>query len=272
MRDFHIACGQFEPDAGAMINNLQHMKSQAAEAAQAGAELILFPELAVTGYLAADRIAALSERTTGRSVQYLSDAAKRISIAIAFGFAEETADTMYNSLVVLAKSGELVGLYRKTHLWDTEKRWASAGETVATFPLAGVSMGGWICYDTRFPELARMAFLQGAEICLVPTAWLGPSDEWELALRSRALDNSFFVAGADTISRDPKLRCKGLSMIVGPSGNVLARAEEGTEQIIHAVLNKKELESQRRDVPIARDRRPGLYSAVASGSPDLSTK
>ena len=88
---------------------------------------------------------------------------------------------------------------------------------------------------------------------------------WELSLRSRALDNCIFVAGADIISTDPDLYCVGASLIVNPKGKVLARAEPGQEGIIDALLEERVLEAQRRRVPLFKDRRPGLYGRLVSG-------
>lgn len=127
----------------------------------------------------------------------------------------------------------------------------------------GVACSGWICYDTRFPEVGRLAALGGADLGLVATAWLGPGEEWELAMRARALDNSLFVAGADIISYDPILRCYGRSVIVDPKGNVLAQAEPEQEGIIWADLKGEVLEAQRGRVPLLADRRSGAYGALA---------
>ena len=135
------------------------------------------------------------------------------------------------------------------------------------FEYEGVKVSGWICYDTRFPEMARLAFLAGAELCLVPTAWLGPAEEWELALRARALDNACFAAGADLINPLPGLICRGASMIAGPHGEVLARAEQGVECVIDAVLDPEAMRSQRDRIPLLRDRRPGFYRGLASANP-----
>ncbi len=265
MRDLHIACGQFAPEPGDKAKNIAQMVRQATEARDVGAELILFPELVVTGYLAPDMIRPLAEPVTGPSVRTLGNAARDLGLAIAFGFAEsdERRRALYNSLVVLDKQGEVAGVYHKMHLWATEKQWAQPGKQATTFDLAEIRCGGWICYDTRFPELARLAALSGADVGLVAAAWLGPGEEWKLALRARALDNSIFVAGADVISYDPVLRCYGLSMIVGPKGNVLAEAKPEQEGIIHAVLKGQDLEAQRKRVPLLADRRPRLYGPLA---------
>lgn len=266
MRDLHIACGQFAAEAGAKGQNVARMVTYSRQAKEKGCELVLFPELIVTGYLSPDQIKPLAEPLNGPAVLALARAAREIGIAIAFGMPESDPqrNLIYNSLVVLDANGEIVGLYRKVHLWASEKQWATPGNVVPVFHVAETACSGWICYDTRFPEIGRLAALQGADLALVPTAWLGPGDEWELALRARALDNSIFVAGADIISYDPVLRCYGRSMIVGPKGKVLARAEPEREGIIDAVLKVEELLAQRKRVPLLADRRPELYEPLAS--------
>ena len=264
MGDLHVACGQFEAKAGDKVWNIARMASYAAEARVLGCDLILFPELIVTGYLPVADIEPLVEPASGPSVQSLAQHARELGIAIAFGLAEldEKTGQRYNSLVVVDRNGQGCGVYRKMHLWATEKVWARSGDDAVTFDVAGVRCSGWICYDTRFPELARLARMAGSDVGLVATAWLGPGEEWELALRARALDNSMFVAGADIISTLPDLRCRGLSLIVGPKGNVLARAEPGQEGIIHAVLHDRELAAQRARVPLLQDRRPDRYGKL----------
>ena len=260
MEDLNVACGQFAAKSGAKKENVARMIKYAAEAREKGCVLIVFPELIVTGYLAPEQIIPLAEPITGPSVQSLARAAQDLGIAIAFGFAEldERRDVRYNSLVILDRQGQIAGVYHKTHLWDQEKTWAESGSSIPVFDVDGVRCGGWICYDTRFPEVGRLVGLGGADVALVATAWLGPREEWELALRARALDNSIFVAGADIIITVTGLRCVGASMIVAPKGNVLARAELGKEGIIHAVLKRQDLEAQRNRVPLLRDRRPDL--------------
>ena len=109
--------------------------------------------------------------------------------------------------------------------------------------------------------LARMAALQGAELALVPTAWLGPAEEWEHALRARALDNTIFVAGADLLAES--IDCRGLSMIVGPRGELLARATPGEETVIAADLDPEVMTAQRTRVNLLKDRRPDRYGALA---------
>ena len=170
----------------------------------------------------------------------------------------------HNSLVTIDRHGQVASVYRKMHLWDQEKTWAEGGTQTQIGEVEGVAYGSWICYDTRFPEIGRLVALGGADIALVATAWLGPTAEWELALRARALDNALFVAGADIIRTTPGLVCRGASMIIGPKGDVLARAELGKEGIIHALLREEDLAAQRGRVPLLSDRRPDLYDPLTT--------
>jgi predicted amidohydrolase len=260
MNRFHIACGQFVATPGDKGANVARMLAYARQARERGCALVLFPEWIVTGYLPAEKVAPLVESVKGPSVERIARGAREMGIAIAFGLAEQgEAGACYNSLVVVGSNGELAGVYRKIHLWGAEEAWAVPGTEVVAFDLGGVRGSGWICYDTRFPEVGRLSALTGADVALVSTAWLGPREEWELALRARALDNSFFVAGADIINHRPDLRCVGASLIVGPRGEVLAQAEPGQEGIIDAVLDGAALERQRGRVQLLENRRLDVY-------------
>ena len=184
VNDLWVACGQFVSEPGDRESNTARMLCYARQARDRGCRLILFPELIVTGYLPPQQVQPLAEALDGPNVATLARGAREIGIAIAFGMAEwdQERGVRYNSLVVMNDSGQLIARYNKIHLWDSEQQWAQPGSEVPLFVYAGARWSGWICYDTRFPEVARLSALRGAEICLVPTAWLGPGREWELAL------------------------------------------------------------------------------------------
>jgi predicted amidohydrolase len=268
MKETHIACGQFVTAPANKEKNLKTMADQSAEAKGRGCELIVFPEMVLTGYIPPEDLAPLAEPIDGPSVTAIADTARRLGIAIAAGFPElnKTTGVRHNSFALLGANGDLVAVYRKIHLWDTEAIWATPGTDVIVADLDGIRLSGWICYDTRFPEAARLCFFKGAELCLVPTAWLGPSEEWVLSLRARALENAFFVAGADLINKVPGLECGGHSFIADPHGEILARATAGVEGIIDAILEPAVFEEQRRRLPLRRDRRPDLYRPITDES------
>ena len=268
MKTTRVACGQFEARAADKDYNLARMSGQAGEAAAAGCAVVVFPELIVSGYIAAERIPEQAEPVTGPSVRRMREAAASSGIAVAFGMAEAAADgRLYDSLVLVDAGGEVAAVYRKLHLFGAETSWASAGSEVPLFDVGGMTATGWICFDTRFPEQARCAAACGAALALVPTAWLGPPSEWELALRARAMDNSMFAAGADIVSFADGLRCRGNSMIVGPHGDVLARAEPDSDSVIWADLDPATIAHQHQRLALLANRRDDLF-----GDPGVGTR
>lgn len=255
-----VACGQFLAYPAEKAYNLNLMRDQMREAAGAGCAVIVFPELIVSGYLPAEQMPEQAEPVPGPAVDRVREDAAAARIAVAFGMAERAPDgTLYDSMVVVDAAGALLATYRKLHLFGAETSWAAPGSEVPVFTVGGVKASGWICFDTRFPELARSAAAGGAELALVPTAWLGPPFEWELALRARALDNSMFAAGADIVSFDEGLRCHGESMIVGPHGDVLARAWTEFDCVIHADLDPAAIAHQQQRLGLLANRRADLF-------------
>lgn len=243
-----------------MAANVRLMDAQAREAAEAGARLVVFPELALSGYLAPEQIPPLAVRLDGPEVAGVRAAARSAGIGIAFGFAELLPDgTRRNSMAFMDGSGEILAVYHKAHLWDTERAWAAPGEGFPALSFHGVRFGMWICYDTRFPECARSYFLSGATCALAATAWLGPAEEWELAVRARAMDNCMFVAASALQGGGPGLSFHGGSLVADPHGRIVARAPEGFQGVITADYDDGEVSSARARLPLARDRRRDLY-------------
>ena len=259
MNALRVACGQFEARFGDADYNLAQMEAQTRQASDANCQVIVFAELSVSGYLEVARVMEAAEPIPGDAVSRMTACARSCGIAIAFGMAEQDGDRLHNALVVLDRDGEMVAHYRKTHLFGAEEDWATPGGEVVSFFIDGVAATGWICFDTRFPEIARAAAMSGAELALVPTAWLGPPAEWELAVRSRAMDNTMFVAGADQICHVKDLRCRGNSVIAGPHGDVLAQAVSDAPGVIWADLDPRELESQRDRLALLANRRADLF-------------
>jgi len=256
-----IACGQFVPAPGEIEANLATMQGQAREAASRGASLIVFPELAATGYLKASQLRALAMRRSGPEIAALARTARESSIRIAFGFPELGSDgRLHNSLGFIDPDGGLRSVYRKVHLFGAEGSWAAAGEGFECLDSGGLRIGLWICYDTRFPEAARTLALAGATLCLTGSAWFGPADEWELALRARAMDNGIFTAGASLQGTALDLPLHGASAIVDPHGRVLARAGEGTTEVITACYDEEAVAAFRARLPLLQHRRPEAYA------------
>ena len=184
--------------------------------------------------------------------------ARAARIAIALGFAERSADgRLYSSIAFIGPDGAVAAVQRKAHLFGQESRWAVPAETATAFDACGVRCGAWVCYDTRFPELARRLALDGATLGLVGAAWLGPPDEWELAVRSRAMDNGIYVAAAALQGTARGFTFRGTSLVADPHGRVIARASEG-DGVIVADYDDTVVDEFRGRVPVLEHRRPDL--------------
>jgi 5-aminopentanamidase len=257
---FTLACGQFAPAPGEPARNAARIAALAREAAARGAALLVLPELCLGGYPTPEQARAAAVPADGDLVRSLGAAAAENRVALCFGFAERgDGGILYNSMACLGPDGRLLAVYRKVHLWITEKAWAVPGGSFEGFDLGGVQAGMWICYDTRFPEAARRLARFGVTLGLVGSAWFGPADEWELALRARALDNGIFVAGAAVQGSFGGQPFHGESLVVDPHGRVLAHAPEGAEQLVTAVYDDAAVESFRARLPLLDHRRPETY-------------
>lgn len=248
----------------ALMQPLSHLgdpESQFASLAHAArklagqADLLVTPELFMSGYrLPAVRLHALAERLDGPFSKRVEALARETGVAILYGFPERDGDNVYNAVNVFSGAGRHIAHYRKMLLPSVDERAAfKPGDELLTFNLAGFSIAPLICYDIEFPETVRASALAGADIVIAPTAL---RQHWaqiaEMMIPVRALENGIFVAYANWAGREADWHYAGLSCICGPDGKDLARA--GPEaQIIKATLDKKAVDSARKELPYLRD-------------------
>ena len=254
---FRIACAQYAATNGDPAANLTLIARFTAQAAAAGAQLLVLPELAVSGYVRPELVPGLAEPIPGPASDTLAALARQHSIAIAAGLAEFEPATgrRRNTMLLLDATGNELLRYHKVHLWDTEAAWATPGDSFPVAQLGPLTVGQWICYDTRFPEAARTLALAGTQLALAASAWLGPAEEWELAMRARAMDNGIYTAGSVHLGH----AFHGTALIVDPHGTVIARGEPGRDQIITANLDPEVLKKFHARIPLLRHLRPGAY-------------
>ena len=256
-----IACGQFDPKPGDIEANTARIRGQAAEAAAAHATLLVLPELCLTGYPNRTEAATWAVAAEGPEMARVGECAAAAGVGLCIGFIERVGrDGCANSMAFIDSSGTLRGIYRKVHLWPPEREWAIPGTGFIPIDAGGITLGMWICYDTRFPEAARSLARAGATLGLVGAAWFGPADEWELAVRARAMDNGMFVAGATVIGAFGSAPFRGTSTIVDPHGKVLACAREGRAEVICAEYDSATVEEFRGRLPLLDDVRPESYA------------
>lgn len=254
-----VAVCQFSPDASPERNR-ERIAVLVAAAAQRGADVAVLPEY--SNYFTPemdDALAQNAEGLDGGFVSALRALAAEHDLVVVAGMVE-TADAgrVHNTVVAVSDAG-VQAVYRKQHLYDAfghrESDWIEPGDLgdAAVFEARSLRFGLMTCYDLRFPELARSLVDAGAEVLVVPAAWVaGPHkvDHWRTLVRARAIENTVFVVAAG----QPGPRYAGHSLVVDPLGEVLAEAEEGAE-VITAVLEHTVLERARRTNPSLANRR-----------------
>jgi deaminated glutathione amidase len=194
--------------------------------AETGAELLVLPEAMTTGFTPGPQpLRDTVSEIPGPVSEPIGDVASRLGVHVVFGTYERGEDAVFNSAVLVDPSGDVAGVYRKTHLFRSERAWCVAGEEPTVVDTDLGRIGLMICFDGDFPELARIEAVRGAAIIARPSALLRSADIWELTNRARAYDNHVFVIGANAIGTDPGgMHYFGNSMIVGPNAHVLCRA------------------------------------------------
>jgi len=260
---FRLACVQFRSRLGEITTNLGHMAAWCRRAAAARVAVVVFPECCLTGYCRPRQMAELAQPFSGKVQESIAEMAQQNRVLLAFGMPEKEGEYCYNTLIAVTAQGETQARYRKMHLWAAESKWAQPGHEYATWKNELAHFGLWLCYDTRFPEVARVHALQGVEVALVASAWRASHvEEWRQCARGRALDNGIFVAGCDALLDAGHFQCAGGSIIAGPEGGVLASAELNQEGMIIAEIDTDAIAARRADLPLLYHRRPELYGKL----------
>lgn len=233
--------------------------------AQAGADLVVLPELwAPTGFGYADW-AERAEPVAGPTISAMQEAARDAGVTLHAGSIVERlaepgpeGNDLANTSVLLGPDGAVLATYRKIHRFGFgagEPRLMEAGEDVVVLDLLGTRVGLSTCYDLRFPELYRAQVDAGAEVFLVPAAWPAPRvAHWSLLGRARALENQCFLLACNTAGTHAGTEMGGRSQVVAPTGEVLAEAGTGQE-VLTADLDLGAVARYRADFPVLADRR-----------------
>lgn len=251
-------------------DNLNVAQQYFDQAAASKAALIVFPEtfMALSPPSMPNRERSdLAEPLSGPFVAHMKDWARQHHIWVAFGIFERPTQPdpqlrVYNTVVVVDNRGEVVGSYRKTHLYDAfgfqESAMFLAGEKLwSPLDTPFGRLGLMVCYELRFPEIARSLALDGSEIILVPSAWYGGSLKefhWQLLIQARALENTVYIAGCNQAGNG----FTGRSLVCDPLGLPIAQASE-TTSFLTVDLDLDRIASARHRLPCVAQRRPTLY-------------
>lgn len=260
----NISLIQCDIKLGEPAVNVGRMTEMLQSAAEAGEkpDVIVLPEMWNTGY-ALDRLTALAQKDELNGIRrIMSELASRYQVQIVAGsIAEHREGSHYNTMYVYNRSGEEIAAYSKIHLFRLmeEEKYLAHGKALGHFELDGLPSAGIICYDIRFPELARRLALQGAQILFVPAQWPHPRlNHWRSLLVARAIENQMFVVACNRVGNSGSQAFCGHSLIVDPWGDILAEGGE-KEEILSAQLDLGLVTEVRSRIPVFTDRRPEYY-------------
>lgn len=263
MRKLRFSLLQMNVAAGDPQRNFKKAESmfRTAMSASVKPDLLVLPEMWNTGY-ALDRIGELADWQGERTKALIGGLCREYGVwAVAGSIAEKTETGVRNTSYVFDRSGNKVSGYSKLHLFGLmeEDRVLTAGDSCGVTELADVPAGVMICYDIRFPELARSLALSGARLLIVPAEWPHPRlHHWRTLLMARAIENQAYVAACNRVGEDGTGHFFGHSMMIDPWGSVAAEAGE-EETVLAAEADMDIVDEVRSRIPVFKDRRPTLY-------------
>ncbi|MDH5460174.1 MAG: carbon-nitrogen hydrolase family protein [Candidatus Bathyarchaeota archaeon] len=273
---FKVALAQISCKQGDKAENIRKIEDLVIKAKQQSAELVIFPELSLTGYTVRDQIYELAETIPGPSTSVLEKLARKTGTYIVFGMpelSEKTQATIYNAAVLIGPDG-LVGKYRKmylpTHSVFEEKRYFRPGYQTAVFETELGKTGLIICYDIFFPEVSRLTRLKGAQLIVCISA--SPAVRrtfFETLTTARAMENTTFLAYVNLVGIEDGLQFWGGSRLIGPNGKVLVKAKYDEEDLVIGEVNYADIRPVETFVPTLKDLRPELFDKLKENAEKL---
>jgi N-carbamoylputrescine amidase len=265
--------------------NIRRADKLVREAAAQGAQIILLQELFETPYFCqkekSDYYVYARELEENKAVAHFREVARELQVVLPISFYEKKNYARYNSLAVIDADGSVLGLYRKSHIPDgpgyEEKFYFNPGDTgFKVWKTRYAKIGVGVCWDQWYPEAARCMALMGAELLFYPTAIgsepqdgsIDSRDHWQMCMLGHAACNLMPVIASNRIGlesdSDSSITFYGSSFIAGPTGQKIAEAGREEEAVLTAEFDLDQLETQRIEWGIFRDRRPDLYRAIAT--------
>uniref|UniRef100_A0A7C4LMA1 Carbon-nitrogen hydrolase family protein n=1 Tax=Schlesneria paludicola TaxID=360056 RepID=A0A7C4LMA1_9PLAN len=270
-----VAGVQMDVKLGDVPGNLQRMLDRLQEARSHGAELVVFPECALTGYCFNSRTeaAAYAQPIPGPATDTFHAACRELECWVAFGLLEAAEDQLFNAAALVGPAG-VAGSYRKVHLpFLGVDRYTDYGDRpFAVQNVSGINLGLNICYDAGFPEPARCLTLLGADLIVLPTNWPpGAEAAADYAINTRAMENAVYFMAVNRVGVERGFQFIGHSRICDPLGRTLTHAAHKGEEIVYADIDP-ELSRKKHQIRVAglneidrlADRRPEMYGPIVA--------
>jgi N-carbamoylputrescine amidase len=289
MRNIKVAATQMSCSVSPE-ENIEKADRLVRKAAEQGAQIILLQELFETQYFCqkekSDYYSYAAELDTNKAVQHFKQVAKELQVVLPISFYEKKNYARYNSIAVIDANGDVLGKYRKSHIPDgpgyEEKFYFNPGDTgFKVWETRYGKIGVGVCWDQWYPEAARCMVLMGAEVLFYPTAIgsepqdgsIDSKDHWQTCMLGHAAANLIPVVASNRVGiesdEESTITFYGSSFITGPQGNKVAEANREEETFLVAEFDLDQLEVQRLEWGIFRDRRPDLYKIISSYDGEL---
>jgi len=276
LKEINAALAQISCKIGDKKHNINKMKQKIEEAKKRDANIIIFPELSLTGYSTRDLAYELAEPIPGPSVKLLEETAKKKNIHMIFGMlerSEKARAVLYNTAVLLGPKG-FIGKYRKMHLPThsvfEEKRYFRLGYQAPVFDTEIGKLGLIICYDVFFPEISRLLRLKGTQFIICISA--SPARRrkfFEVLTAARAIENTVFLAYVNLVGVENGLQFWGGSRLIAPNGSIITQAKYDEEDLTTGSIDYTDLERIETFVPTLRDLRPELFNSLKEQAENL---
>jgi predicted amidohydrolase len=275
MPGWKIAGVQMNCAIADITTNLDAIRAGLREAEKNGAQLVVFPECALTGYCYESKDEAIphAQPIPGPSTQILAADCAKFNIWSVVGLLEISGEKLFNACVLIGPAG-VVATYRKIHLpYLGVDRFTTPGDaSFAVHDLGGLTIGMNICYDGSFPESARCLMLMGADLIVLPTNWpTGAIATANTLIPARALENHLFYAAVNRVGTERGFHFIGMSRIIGCRGEFLAVSDNDEPTILYAEIDPEKARNKhlvnipgKYELHRLRDRRPELYNPITN--------
>ncbi|MSQ95208.1 MAG: carbon-nitrogen hydrolase family protein [Gemmataceae bacterium] len=275
MPHWKIAAVQMDCAFADKSKNLETIRARMREAAANGAQLVIFPECALSGYCFESKEEAWphAEPIPGPSTEAIARECVNLGIWVIVGMLETAGDHLYNACVLIRPAG-IYPIYRKIHLpFLGVDRFTTPGDApFAVHDIGGLRVGMNICYDGSFPESARCLMLLGADLIVLSTNWpTGAISTAKTLIPARALENHLYYAAVNRIGTERGFRFIGMSRILGCRGEFLAVSEDDQPTILYAEIDPETARNKhlvnipgKYELHRTRDRRPALYGPIVT--------
>lgn len=260
--DFKVTLIQSDIEIGEEKQNFKEMKKYLDQAVEANTDLVVLPETWVTGFgkRIFDNITSYAKKESNETLQYLKNFALDNDLHIVGGtiLEKERDGNIYNNLYYINRNGVVEGKYQKMHLYSPggEHKVVTPGHDITFADTELGKFGFMICYDIRFPELARLYAQEGVEVLYVVANFNDPKkDQWLNLLKARALENQFYVVACNRSGKN----YFGNSVVISPEGEIQLNAGR-REGIYSGYVDLSLIKAVRKELPYFEDRREDIYN------------